>query len=81
MLKNCNISLRSVALEMGIKPNSANTFLTQVEAGRTKLPSKWIAPLCNLLEADPVQLIMAILRESDPMLLDLLLENDLIKKY
>lgn len=61
-------SLNALAADLGIV-RSRSTFLTQVRAGRTKLPMHMIIPLCNQLNEDPEPLFRIAMKEYYPDIL------------
>lgn len=71
-------SQRELAILIGFDPNSASTILTQIKAGRTKLPYKYIPKLCELLNEDPAPLFTSALQEYDPEVLELLKQTNMM---
>lgn len=72
-----DLSFIEVAERIGVT-KSANCFISQIRAGRVRLPIAKVIPLAKVLEQDPRVMLEVMLDEYYPELRDTLLEGGLL---
>lgn len=72
-----DLNLTEIAERIGVD-KSKNCFMSQIRAGRSKLPVSKIIPLAQVLEQDPKPMVVAVLESYYPELKDALIRSHMI---
>lgn len=74
-----DLNLTEIAERIGVD-KSKNCFMSQIRAGRSKLPVSKIIPLAQVLEQDPAPMVVAVLESYYPELKDALIRSKMLNE-